>query len=333
MSGIARTLVTRIDGIPSDLAGRSRFASLQGGSSAIERVRRRIFELASTEGGIVVIQGEAGVGKRRAALALHCSRALSEPFWELPSGPNARELPPGPGTIFIRDIDLVEPMMIEALLAQADRDRTRRIVVSTRASFAELRSRSVIHERLAAVATRKSIVVPPLRSRRGDIAELAQSLAHEAANRYAMPPRMISPAALAALKMLPFPGNVAQLRAMTEVAVLHAEGDVIPPEAFSGLLGHSSRVVKPDEILIRLPGASLLEMEVQMIRAALRLTGGRLRPTADMLGITRHALRRKIQRYGEASLRGVDLGPVAGDDEDDAFEASSGSPSPDVVVV
>ena len=56
-------------------------------------------------------------------------------------------------------------------------------------------------------------------------------------------------------------------------------------------------------VVIRLPGSSLREIEMQALKLALRLSGGNVVRASKLLGITRHALRRKLKKFGLNDLR------------------------------
>lgn len=310
-SSPTNALVRRLDGLPPEV-GTAALARLHGSSSAIERVRARIRDLARGGPRVVVIQGEPGAGKRRVALCLHgCGADPAAPFWEIEAGPHVPTLPEDSGTLVVRNVDRAGAAMISTLVAAAHAGGRRRLVLLTRTPLGELRARSLEHGQLLGTAARAAILVPPLRARRLDIAELARVLADDAAARYERPARGLSPGALARLEAHDFPGNVRQLRSLLEVATLQATGDWITAEAFSGLPSDGTASTEPGELTVRLPGASLREIELEVLRLALRITRGRVVKTAELLGITRHALRRKLEKHGLGDLR------ARGPDDDD----------------
>ena len=63
------------------------------------------------------------------------------------------------------------------------------------------------------------------------------------------------------------------------------------------------RTTDDSELVIRLPGSSLREIEIEALRLALRLSEGRIVRASELLGITRHALRRKLEKFGLNDLR------------------------------
>lgn len=297
------TVVRRLDGLPPEM-GSGAVARLHGSSSAIERVRARVRDLARSPARVVVIQGEPGSGKRRVAMCLHaCGVDASAPFWEVDAGPQPPPIPEDGGTLLVRNVDRAGPAMISTLVAVAHASQRRRLVLHTRTPLGELRARSLEHGQLLGMAARSAILVPPLRARRLDIAELSRVLAGDSAARYERPARGLSPGALARLEAHDFPGNVRQLRALIDIATLQATGDWITAEAFSGLPGDAVASTEPGELTVRLPGASLREIELEVLRLALQITRGRVVKTAELLGITRHALRRKLEKHGLGDLR------------------------------
>jgi DNA-binding NtrC family response regulator len=297
------TVVRRLDGLPPE-AGAGAIARLHGTSSAIERIRGRIRDLARAGARVVVVQGEPGSGKRRVAMCLHaCGSDPGAPFWEIEAGLHGPALPEDSGTLLVRNIDRAGAAMISSLVAAAYGGARRRLVLLTRVPLGELRARSLEHGQLLGAAARAAILVPPLRARRLDIAELARVLAQDAAARYDRPARGLSPGALARLEAHDFPGNVRQLRSLVEIATLQATGDWITAEAFSGLPSDATAATEPGELTVRLPGASLRQIELEVLRLALRITRGRVVKTAELLGITRHALRRKLEKHGLGDLR------------------------------
>lgn len=296
----ARTpsVVRRIADLSSETTGLP-LVRLHGKSGAIERIRARIVDLARSGAPVVVVHGEHGVGKRRVAACLHGSGMdPALPFWELEAGAHPTPIPKGPGTVVVRNLDRAGPAMLASLVAAAHAPAGRRLVLLTRASLSELRARSLEHGQLLGLAVRTAVLVPPLRSRRVDIAEVARALADEAAARYERPARGLSPGAVARLEAHDFPGNVRQLRALIENATLQATGDWITADAFGGLPRDATTSTEPGELTVRLPGASLREIELEVLRLALRLARGRIVRTAELLGITRHALRRKLEKHG-----------------------------------
>ena len=139
-----------------------------------------------------------------------------------------------------------------------------------------------------------SIEVPPLRERREDIELLVAAFLKEFSEENGKRVEAIEPKARAALLAFDWPGNVRQLRNTIESAVVLARGPVIGlddlPMNVRGETGGSSVSVPV--------GATLAEAERDLIRATLAREGGNKSRAADILGIGRKTLHRKLQEYG-----------------------------------
>jgi DNA-binding NtrC family response regulator/tetratricopeptide (TPR) repeat protein len=139
------------------------------------------------------------------------------------------------------------------------------------------------------------VQIPPLRDRRGDVALLATHLLARLGARDGTEPPVLSTEALGALEAYAWPGNVRELENEMERAFARA-GD-----AQEIRLGHLSPwVAAPadpsDEP--RVLRGEIAAIERMRIREALTRSGGNTAQAAQFLGVTRQALRYKIQKYG-----------------------------------
>ncbi|GEM_PF-1295101 len=294
---------------------------LEGQSSSVERLRSRATAAGRDDALVALIHGEAGSGKFRVAQWIHrCSRRASRPLMVLDGGGPTIEAQLArvvqtlnqdseftPGTLAIRDFHKLPTgaiqRLLEVLTIQGAEPRCGLALMTAR-DIADLRAISLQHAQLLGRVANAVIAVPALRSRSGDIALLARNFVQESSSRYGKKVRGISPQAIARLEGHSFPGNVHELRAVIEQAVLHSSGDWITAECFPGIgEAKALQVVDQAEVVIRLPGSSLREIEVQALRLALKLSGGRIVRASELLGITRHALRRKLEKFGLNDLR------------------------------
>jgi len=131
------------------------------------------------------------------------------------------------------------------------------------------------------------IRVPPLRERREDIVPIAQYFLAQHS-----PQASFSQAAAELLRAWPWPGNVRELRNVVTSALIHARDYAID----AGDLGLAGRVA--DEGGRGTGDLSLDGLERDAIIEALRKTGGRCQRAADLLGISRRTLSRKLKQYG-----------------------------------
>ncbi len=295
-------VVTCIRGLPS-VAGAPRQGGIHGGSAAIERVRMRVRELARAASPLILVWGEAGAGKRRVAHWLH-RHAMHGPLYEIDASTALPPLPAEAGTIVIRHLERAGLQSIRTIRAAVGEVAGRRIILLSRVAPEILQQHSLDHSELIGTTRGARLEILPLRMRPVDIGDIAQDLLRDAAVRLERPSRGLSPGALARLEAYDFPGNVRELRAVLEVATLRATGDWITADAFPMLPDETATVAEEEgELAIRFPGASLREIELRVLETVLRLTGGRVVRAAELLGITRHALRRKLEKHNLGDMR------------------------------
>ncbi len=297
---------------------------LHGDSDVLRRLRQHATAIAGSTCAAVVIAGEPGVGKRRLAQWLHAQRhGWQQPPAEL-RAPSAAQLDAVPraeaSALLLHDIHRLDAAATERLTALiAQKQLPRGVIMTTTVSLSQLRQRSLAHEQLFGRLTDAVLDIAPLRTRTQDIPAVARALLQQATIRYGSKVRGLSPAALTALEQLPLPGNARQLAAMIEQATLSSEGDWISERDLGADVGEDPGPGGRTELRIRLPGASLREIEMKALTLALELADGRIVRAAELLGITRHALRRKLEKFGLEALRSQPAtGPARGN-EDDAF--------------
>ncbi|MCL2656258.1 MAG: nitrogen regulation protein NR(I) [Betaproteobacteria bacterium] len=155
--------------------------------------------------------------------------------------------------------------------------------------------------------------LPPLRERREDIPLLVRHFLARSAQELGVEPKRLSDAALKYLQTLDFPGNVRQLEnlchwltvmapgQLVDVGDLPAELREVPARAETvawtdGLALEADRLLaaQPGEVFARLAQ----DFEKTLIRCALNATGGRRIEAAQLLGIGRNTLTRKIHELG-----------------------------------
>jgi DNA-binding NtrC family response regulator len=130
------------------------------------------------------------------------------------------------------------------------------------------------------------VCVPPLREHLDDIMLLAQAWLGEVA---------LTSAASQRLHQYPWPGNIAELRGALERAVALANGTPIEEQQLPASIRTAPLVDEP----IRLPpdGLNLEAVEMALIRQALTQAGGNKSRAADLLGLTRHTLLYRLEKY------------------------------------
>ena len=131
------------------------------------------------------------------------------------------------------------------------------------------------------------IVIPPLRERRGDVPLLARFFLNKYNARYNHSARLME-SGLKALQEYTWPGNVRQLQHLVERLTILAANGRIDAEAVQQALTSMESREEPVE--------TLAEAEVEQIRRVLAATGGNKSRAAQILGIERKTLYRKLER-------------------------------------
>jgi len=131
------------------------------------------------------------------------------------------------------------------------------------------------------------IVIPPLRDRRGDVPLLARFFLNKYNARYQQSARLME-SGLKALQGCTWPGNVRQLQHLVERLTILAPGGRIDGEAVQQALAAMEAREEPVE--------TLAEAEEEQIRRVVAATGGNKSRAAQILGIERKTLYRKLER-------------------------------------
>jgi len=310
-----------------------------GTSTAAERLRASVAELAGTDVSVIVY-GETGVGKDLVARCIHdfsrrqkanyvavnCA-AVPETMFEseffgheagaFTSASRARvgkiEHASG-GTLFLDEIDSMPPST-QAKLLRALQERVIERLGSNRSITVDLRPIAASKVDLRAAGSdgrfrsdlyyRLSVVeltIPPLRERIEDVPLLFEFFAASAAAAHAREPRPVTPAVLSALIAHPWPGNVRELRNAAERHALGLPGPLMPqpPEAGRERLSLAQQVEA---------------FERALIERCLAETGGKISAVLEQLNIPRRTLSEKMTRLGidRQRFRASD-GPITADD-------------------
>ncbi len=143
--------------------------------------------------------------------------------------------------------------------------------------------------------------LPPLRSRRDDIPLLVAHFLSRIAVETEVPIPKIDPKALDLLCAWHWPGNIRELENEIRRAILLAEGAILPDHLSDRIrnpsLAADDDAPLPAESGTTLPGMVALLEETE-IRRALHRAGGNKSKAAELLGISRFALQRKLEKYG-----------------------------------
>jgi two-component system, NtrC family, response regulator AtoC len=304
-------------------------AGIDGTSAAVTHLREQIALAASAPDTTVLVEGETGTGKQLVARAIHCGSSRgSSPYVEVDCTTLAAglfeselfghergaftsaaerklglvEMATG-GTLVLDEIGELDLANQAKLLRLLQERRYRRVgsvvdrVVDAR--FIASTNR-VLSQEVAAGRFRQDLYyrlrvlyvgVPPLRERNGDVLELAERFVREFGKRLGKPGLRLAPEAIEALGVHPFPGNVRELRAVVEQAVVRATGPTID----TPLLGIVATPSSPWRRRGR-PKQPLSDDDASRIREALDQCAGNQSRAAEMLGLSRFALKRRLKR-------------------------------------
>ena len=177
-----------------------------------------------------------------------------------------------------------------------------RIIAATnrdlRAMVQDNKFRDDLYYRLSVV----TIYIPPLKQRKDDLPHLINYFLYTTGKKLNRNIKRIEPDAEAILNNYHWPGNIRELENVIERAILLSDGDVICKEQFpSSLLEKAT--VQIEEVIPATVVESygeyfdLKEIEKTTIKKAVNYTRGNISKAADLLGISRNTLHRKIKTY------------------------------------
>jgi two-component system, NtrC family, nitrogen regulation response regulator NtrX len=311
-----------------------------GESAAMRKLRDQVAVAAPTNGR-VLIYGDNGTGKELVARTVHqLSRRRHGPFVEVNCAAIPEELieselfghvkgaftgavadKPGrfeqatTGTIFLDEIGdmslktqakvlrvLQEQVMERVGGTQSIRVDVRVLAATNKELPAEIRAgrfREDLYFRLNVIP----IFVPRLRDRQDDIPLLADHFMALMAAEYGRRPKRFVPEAVSRLQTYGWPGNVRELRNVIERLMIMVPGDAITAQDLA-FLGHDEvpTAIEPRDASVPLADARE-RFEREYIVQALAAQHGNISRTADVLGVERSNLYKKMKAFGIAPSR------------------------------
>jgi DNA-binding NtrC family response regulator len=310
--------------------------NLVGQTQPMRTVRELIARIAESDATTVLIEGENGTGKELAARAIHFgSSRANQPFMDIncsavpenlfeselfghergafTDAKSAKkgllELADG-GTLLLDEIGDMKPSLQAKLLRVLETRQFRRVggttdipvdvrvIAATNKDLglavAQGHFRQDLYYRLKVISVR----MPVLRDQREDIPLLAGYFLKQFAQEFSKPVKELSPEAAAILQRYDWPGNVRELRNVIERLVILERDQVIAP---AHLPGELRLQVKPGgKSLVELPanGVRLADVERELVYQAMERAGDNQTRAAELLGIERDALRRRLAKYG-----------------------------------
>jgi two-component system nitrogen regulation response regulator NtrX len=321
-----------------------RHQAMIGESYAMRQLREQVAMAAPTNGR-VLIYGENGTGKELVARTVHgLSRRRAAAFVELNCAAIPEELIESElfghvrgaftgavadrrgkfeaadgGTIFLDEIAdmslktqakvlrVLQEQTMEAVGGSARIKVDARVLAATNKDLqVEIRAgrfREDLYFRLNVIP----VFVPPLRDRQEDIPLLADHFLAEFAREYGRRIKGFEPGASAVLQHYAWPGNVRELRNVIERLMIMVPGDTISAGDLSFLEPTALAQIAPEAS----PGRQTLheardQFERDLILRTLAEQQGNMSRTADVLGVERSNLYRKMKAFGIAPSRRAD---------------------------
>ncbi|MBE6286712.1 MAG: sigma-54-dependent Fis family transcriptional regulator [Mediterranea massiliensis] len=300
-----------------------------GTSPKMQKVFATVEQLQDTDANILIL-GENGTGKDLIAQMLYqYSSRRKKPFINIDLGTipeqlfeselfgyekgaftDARKPKAGRmevatgGTLFLNEIgNLSMPMQAKLLTAIEKQQITRlgsthpinidvRLICATNADVYNMVAEGTFRQDLLYRINTIEIHIPPLRERGNDILLLAEHFLKIYAKKYHKEERGLTREAQNKLMKYSWPGNVRELQHVMERAVIMSSGlGMMRADCFP-LTPVPTQVVKEVEDI----PTELEKVERFAIERAIRLSEGNMTRAAEMLGITRFALYRRIEK-------------------------------------
>jgi DNA-binding NtrC family response regulator len=303
---------------------------LIGTSPGMLRVFETIGRAAPTDANVLIL-GENGTGKELVAREIHRrSYRANEAFLRVDLGALSPQLfeselfghrrgaftdakedriglfrAAAGGTLFLDEIGNVPLHLQSKLLTALERrevtpvgsERTEpidvRVICATNLAPERLSDENVFRQDLLYRINTVEIVLPPLRVRREDVPLLLEHFMAKYAEKYNLPARRLTAAALDRLTAHSWPGNVRALSHAVERAIILAAGPLLEASDFSfaSPLPRATQVSSPE--------ASRLDtVEREAILRALEAHNRNISRAARALGVTRASLYRRMEKYG-----------------------------------
>lgn len=297
-----------------------------GESDVMQELFSTITKLRDTDANILIL-GENGTGKDLVARALyHHSPRVGQVFvgidlgsipeqlfeselfgYEKGAFTDARRDKPGRmevasgGTLFLDEIgNLSLPMQAKLLTAIEKRQIIRlgatrpvpidvRLISATNMNIHNMVDEGTFRQDLLYRINTIELHIPPLRDRGNDIQLLADYFLTRYARKYKKELAGLTREAKSKLQSYAWPGNVRELQHAIERAVILSDSTLLKPENFMLHAAPSRKKAEQEELNL-----SILEKEA--IERALRRADGNVTRAAELLGITRFALYRKLDK-------------------------------------
>lgn len=303
-------------------------------SPTLTRLMQQVLAVAETDATILLL-GENGTGKSSLAQYIHkhSSRrhesfvsvnmgAISESLFESEmfghkkgAFTDAKTSRIGrfqlaeKGTLFLDEIAntplsqqsrllrVLETGEFEVLGSSVTQQADIRLIAASNGDFSQLLQSGQFREDLYFRINTIEFCIPPLREREADIELLASHFLAKHCVKYAKPSMSLQLSAISALKRYAWPGNVRELSHVLERVTLLCNKDKLDADDLS--LMHSASARQKSDPNIEL--MHINDAEQLLIQKAMEKTGGNAQQAAELLGISKSAMYRRIEKYAQNS--------------------------------
>jgi DNA-binding NtrC family response regulator len=331
-------LAEQVDRLRAELQGKYSFENVIGKGPVMQTVHEKMAAACGNRA-TVLITGESGTGKELVARGIHYNTFTSDaPFVAVNCGALPKDLieselfgykkgaftgavgdseglfrAASGGTIFLDEI-MEMPPELQVKLMRVLQERTIRHLGDTREIPIDVRviaaTNRAVQESLESGAVRKDLYyrlsvimihIPPLRDRSEDVPLLVDHFLRKHEKNYKKAVTGMETDAMDALMKYSWPGNVRELENLVEMLLAYGRSQVVRlsdlPERILQVSAEQKLGSLSDEVY------TLKEAEKQLVINALTKSKGNKSLAAQMLGISRKSLYKKLIDYGlSASL-------------------------------
>lgn len=336
-------LESRVRLLQSELEEQRSRSGIIGKSAALRQVLEVSEKLARSENTTVLLEGESGTGKELIARFIHRQSGRSDkPFIAFNCAAIPKDLAESEffgyergaftgaiekmkqgkfelangGTILLDEVgELSLDMQVKLLRVLEEKKFYRlggtreltidvRVIAATNRSLQKETEEGRFREDLFYRLNVASIGIPPLRERKEDVEALAYAFVKEFGAKFVKQVPQLSPETIDFLKIIPWKGNVRELRNAIERVVLLNDAPVLTPDHFSFLHSSPQRggaAIPPNNtFVLQIPanGVKMNDVLKDLIMKTLDLTTGNQVKAAKVLGVTRSKLRYKMDQLG-----------------------------------
>ena len=315
------------------------FGGIVGNSPGLTDVLDKV-KLVAPSKATVLLEGETGTGKeliaqaihqnsnraRQAFVPVHCA-ALAANLLESElfghekgayTGATERRIgrfeAADGGTLFLDEIGeidastqvkllrFLETRSFERLGSSKPINVDVRLVCATNRNLAEMAKSGEFREDLLYRLNVISINLPPLRERQEDLLVLLNHYINYFAEENELPPIELSDGALSVLREYNWPGNIRELRNFCENTVVLKRGSEITEYDLDPKYQNPELAESQTHLLASSPTLSKEENEKRLLRNALIKANGNRTKAAELMGISRRTLHRKLIQWPELDV-------------------------------